>query len=43
MEWTDREWKTYVIGYNDVFGMDETIADFKNNFWELYENSSRKR
>ena len=23
-EWTDREWETYVIGYNEVFGTFDT-------------------
>ena len=32
-EWSDRDWETYVIGYNEVFGTDETIADFKNKYF----------
>ena len=39
-EWTDREWETYVIGYNEVFGTDETIADFKNKYFSAYKGYS---
>ena len=34
-EWSDRDWETYVIGYNEVFGTDETIADFKNKYFSV--------
>lgn len=39
-EWSDRDWETYVIGYNEVFRTDETIADFKNKYFSVYKGYS---
>ena len=39
-EWSDRDWETYVIGYNEVFGTDETIADFKNKYFSVCKGYS---
>ena len=39
-EWSDRDWETYVIGYNEVFGADETIADFKNKYFSVCKGYS---
>lgn len=36
-EWSEREWKTYVLGFNEVFGTSDSIEFFKDKYLSVHK------
>lgn len=39
-EWSEKEWTSYVYGYNEVFGTAETVAFFKDKYLSVHKGYS---
>lgn len=36
-DWTEKEWDSYVYGYNEVFGTSESVSFFKDKYLSVYK------